>query len=210
MINNVSNSPIASSVLTLKSRLEIRFDASTIDGLIIKDRMYTPSMSNPRSYASFPSILFIPIIRLNRNMFDQSLGEEDIKKIFLSPSQFNIFIEQKLANNIYKKVSLSQADKKGIIHENILFILSLFFKKGNKFVVNDTNYIVNTYNWDNEYKYNELIGQNTSVFNIKLNFMLHQGSELSFIDSTRLNCLQKKNDIIRDYYVLSGINTNQK
>jgi len=143
-------------------------------------------------------------------MFDQSLGEEDIKKIFLSPSQFNIFIEQKLANNIYKKVSLSQADKKGIIHENILFILSLFFKKGNKFVVNDTNYIVNTYNWDNEYKYNELIGQNTSVFNIKLNFMLHQGSELSFIDSTRLNCLQKKNDIIRDYYVLSGINTNQK
>jgi len=210
MINNVSNSPIASSVLTLKSRLEIRFDASTIDGLIIKDRMYTPSMSNPRSYASFPSILFIPIIRLNRNMFDQSLGKDDIKKIFLSPSQFNIFIEQKLANNIYKKVSLSQADKKGIIHENILFILSLFFKKGNKFVVNDTNYIVNTYNWDNEYKYNELIGQNTSVFNIKLNFMLHQGSELSFIDSTRLNCLQKKNDIIRDYYVLSGINTNQK
>lgn len=203
--NNNANLPIASPILTTNSMLQIRFDASTINGLIIRDRTYTPSMSNPQVYTSFPNLLFIPTIRLNRNMFDQYLGEDDIKKIFLSPAQFNNFIERKVAKKIYKSISLSDAEKKGIIHSNILFVLNLFFKKGNRFVIYDNNYVINTYKWDNEYNFDIITGQNTSVFKIKLNIMLHEGSEISFIDSTRLNCIQKKNEIIHDYYVLSGL-----
>jgi len=203
--NNAAKLPIASPILTTNSMLQITFDASTIHGLIIRDRTYTPSMSNPQLYTSFPNLLFIPTIRLNRNMFDQNLGEDDVKKIFLSPAQFTNFIERKVTKTIYKSISLSDAEKKGIIHSNMLFILNLFFKKGDKLVIYDNNYIINNYIWDSEYKFDIVPGQNTSVFKIKLNIMLHEGSEISFIDSTRLNCIQKKNDIIHDYYVLSGL-----
>lgn len=203
--NNASKLPIASPILTTNSILQIRFDASTINGLILQDHAYTPSMSNPQVYMAFPTVLFIPTIRLNRNMFDQYLGEDDIKKVFLSPAQFNNFIERKVAKTIYKSISLSDADKKGIIHSNILFILNLFFKKGDRLVIYDTKYVVNTYRWNSEYKFDIVPGENASIFKIKLDLMLQEGSDISFIDSTRLNCIQKKNDIIHDYYVLSGL-----
>ena len=38
--------------------------------------------------------------------------------------------------------------------------------------------------------------------------MLHQGKQgqqLSFVDSTRLNCMQKKESIVNDYYYLVGL-----
>lgn len=208
--NNAAKLPIASPILSTNSILKITFDASTKNGLIMRDHKYTPSMSNPQLYTAFPNILFIPTIRLNRNMFDQYLGEDDIKKMFLSPAQFNNFIERKVAKKIYKTISLSDAEKKGIIHSNILFLLNLFFKKGNRFVIYDNNYVINTYKWDNEYNFDIITGQNRSVFEIKLNIVLHEGTEISFIDSTRLNCIQKKNDIIHDYYVLSGLTPPSK
>ena len=40
---------------------------------------------------------------------------------------------------------------------------------------------------------------------IKLTFVLHDGKEMSFIDSTKLNCMQKKQDIVNDYYSLVGL-----
>ena len=42
------------------SILKITFDASTIKHIISKDIKYTPTMSNPQLYSSFPDILFLP------------------------------------------------------------------------------------------------------------------------------------------------------
>lgn len=80
--------------------LVINFDASTLKGIIVKDQKYKPSMSNPTLYSSFPNLLFIPTIRLRKGLFDKNLGEDDIKKIFLSPVQFDNFISR-LKEKIY-------------------------------------------------------------------------------------------------------------
>ena len=185
--------------------LKIRFDASTINGIISKDIRYTPSMSNSVLYNSFPNILFIPSIKLGKNLFDKDLGVEDIKKVFLSSFQFNNFLTRLKEKKMYKPISINQAKTKGIIYNNIKFILELFFKKGDKLNINTKPYIINNYKWNNKYNIVPVSDKKTPMVEIKLTFVLHDGKEMSFIDSTKLNCMQKKQDIINDYYSLVGL-----
>ena len=185
--------------------LKIRFDASTINGIISKDIRYTPSMSNSVLYNSFPNILFIPSIKLGKNLFDKDLGVEDIKKVFLSSFQFNNFLTRLKEKKMYKPISINQAKTKGIIYNNIKFILELFFKKGDKLNINTKPYIINNYNWNNKYNIVAISDKKTPSIEINLDFVLHSGKEMSFIDSTKLNCMQKKQDIVNDYYSLVGL-----
>jgi len=185
--------------------LKITFDASTINGIISKDIRYTPTMSNSILYNSFPNILFIPSIKLKKNLFDKDLGDEDIKKIFLSSFQFDNFLTRLKEKKMYNPISINQSKTKGIIYNNIKFILDLFFKKGDNLYINTKPYIINNYNWNNKYNIVPVSDKKTPIIEIKLNFVLHGGKEMSFIDSTKLNCIQKKQDIINDYYSLVGL-----
>lgn len=187
--------------------LKITFDASTLNGIISEDIQYSPMMSNPELYSSFPYIFFIPSIKLDNVFFENDLGEEDKKKIFLSSSQFENFIIRLKEKKIYKKITIDESKKRKIIDNNINFILNLFFSKGNKLFINTKPYIINSYKWNKQYN----IIPNTDPANIsptieiKLSFVLHSGKELSFIDSTRLNCMQKKQELLNDYYYLVGL-----
>ena len=87
--------------------LVVNFDASTLKGVIKKNERYKPLMSNPTLYSSFPNLLFIPTIRLRKGLFDKDLGEDDIKKIFLSPIQFDNFITRLKGKNLYQPLKIS-------------------------------------------------------------------------------------------------------
>ena len=187
--------------------LKITFDASTIKGVISTDVNYSPNMSNPQLYNSFPNILFIPSIKLSNSLFDKNLGEDDIKKIFLSPAQFENFIKRLREKKLYEPITINDAKKKGIIYNNITFILNLFFKKGDKLFINMNPYIINNYNWNDKYNIVPVPGQKTPIIDVKISFVLHSGKELSFVDSTKLNCMQKKKEIVDDYYSLVGLKT---
>jgi len=184
------------------SILKLTFDASTIKHIISKDIKYTPTMSNPQLYSSFPDILFLPSIKLRNSLFDKGLGDEDIKKMFLSPAQLDMFLMRLKEKQLYEPISINEAKKRGIIYNNIKFILKLFFEKGDKLFINNKPYIINNYKWDDKYQIIPVPGQKAPIIELKLTFILHGGKELSFIDSTKLNCMQKKQDIINDYYTL--------
>ena len=183
--------------------LTITFDASTIEGIIAKNLIYKPSMSNPVLYKSFPNILFIPTIRLSNGLFERNLGEDDIKKIFLSPSQFNNFIS-KIKTNI-KPLTINEAKQKGIIYNNIKFILNLFFKKNDALTLNNQSFIINNYKWDNKYNLKSVNNNKAPNVSINISFILHKGSSMTFTESTRLNCMQKKQEILEEYYNLAGL-----
>lgn len=185
--------------------LKITFTASTINGIILRNYTYTPAISNPVLYKTFPNILFIPTIKLESNMFNEYRGKDDIKKIFLSPTQFDIFLSNMRSNQMYRAITISEAKTKGIIYHNIKFILNLFFDKGASIFINRHRFVINNYKWDNKYHMINVSGQNAPIVYINLELILHEGKELSFIDSTRLNCQQKRNDIIHDYYQLVGL-----
>jgi len=185
------------------NRLNIKFGASTLEGKLVDNMNYVPSMSNPQSYSLFPYIRYIPTIKLSKNMFDKELGDDDIKKIFLSSAQLDKFVSQIRDKKKIVPITIDVAIKQGIIYNNIKFLLELFFKKGTNFYVNNTQYVINNYIWDNK-----LINAPTKYdlrSDIKIELILHKGSELSFIDSTRLNCKQKREGIVNDYYSLVGL-----
>ena len=185
--------------------LKITFDASTINGTIVKDMKYAPVMSNPQLYSMFPNILFIPSIKLKRELFDKDLGDDDIKKIFLSSNQLNNFIIRLQEQKKYEPISIADAQKKGIIYNNITFVLDLFFNKGMAFFIHQTQYIINNYNWNHKYELISVPGQSVPIVSVKISFVLQQGKQLSFVDSTRLNCIHKRESIVNDYYHLVGL-----
>ena len=167
---------------------------------------YKPTFSNPQLYSQFPDILFIPTIKLTKKMFaDSNLGEDDIKKIFLSVSQFDNFISYINERFQIKPISINRAEKLGIIHSNVSFIMNLFFKKNSYLYINDKQYTINNYTWDNNYELIPVVEKNVPIVKINVNFIVHPGKQLSFIDSTRLNCQQQKNSIIADYHKLVGL-----
>ncbi len=186
--------------------LKIKFDASTIDGIIEKNITYRPSMSDPKLYSSLQGILFVPTINLDRGMFDSELSENDIKNIFLSTSQLNNFITRvREKNKIALPITMSDAKKRGIIYNNIKFLLDLFFKKGTSLYIYQTKYIINNYKWDGQYKLTRLSIYTAPSVDINIQIVLHKGDELSFVNSTRLNCKQKRDNIVSDYYDLVGL-----
>jgi hypothetical protein len=185
--------------------LKITFDASTINGTIVNDMTYSPTMSNPQLYSMFPNILFIPSIKLKGELFDKSLGDDDIKKIFLSSAQMNNFIVRLQEEKKYEPITIESAEEKGIINNNIKFVLHLFFRKGMSFFIHQTQYVINSYNWNNKYELIPVSGQAVPIVSINLSFILHQGKKLSFVDSTRLNCMHKRESIVNDYYHLVGL-----
>lgn len=199
-LNNTTNDNI----------LKINFNALTINGIIVKDELYKPLMSNPKLYNEFPNILFVPSIKITRGLFENTLGDDDIKKIFLSPAQLNNFIQRIKEKNMYKPITIKDAKEKGIIYNNIKFILDLFFVKGDKLVLQNTSYIINNYEWNNKYELKYKTGKKNPSVEISLDIYLHKGDELSFTDSTRLNCSKKKMDIVNDYYTLVGSNNKYK
>jgi len=202
-INNINNS-LNDNVL------KIKFNALTVNGIIIKEEVYKPALSNPKLYSEFSNILFVPSIKITRDLFENNLGDDDIKKIFLSPTQLNNFIQRIKEKKMYKPITVNDAKEKGIIYNNIKFILDLFFSKGDKFVLYKTSYIINNYEWNNKYELKYRTGKKTPSVEILIDIYLHKGDELSFTDSTRLNCSKKKMDIINEYYALVGLNNKYK
>tara|TARA_B110000037_G_C17121964_1_gene506271 strand:- start:964 stop:1764 length:801 start_codon:yes stop_codon:yes gene_type:complete len=196
--------------------LKIAFNASTVAGNIVKNMNYTPSMSQPQLYSAYPKILFIPTIKLSyklfqsdMNLLDKDIDKDAIKKIFLSTSQLNNFLERVQEKKQYEKLSLEEATKKGIIHNNIRFILNLFFSKGNKIHIFQKIFFINNYDWNNHYEMASVNSMMETIYKITINLTLHEGGELSFTDSTRLSCLQKRNSIVNDYYELLGLHKHQ-
>ena len=214
-ITQTQGLPQAQVVKQIKSNnvLKIIFNLSTIRGEIISNMEYSPALSNPQLYMQFPDILFIPTIKLTKKMFaDSNLGEDDIKKIFLSVSQFDNFISYINERFEIKPISINKAEKLGIIHSNVSFIMNLFFKKNSHLFINDKQYTINNYTWDNKYELIPVAEKNVPIVKINVDFIVHPGKQLSFIDSTRLNCQQQKNNIIADYHKLVGLKvpTNKK
>ena len=192
------------------STLNITYSATTKHGEIIKKQTLTPTLINPRRYKGLNNFYFIPTIRLNDKMFKKDLGEEDKKKTFVSSFMMSNFISQILRQN-YKPLPISIARKKGIIHSNISYILDLYLKKGTKIILGEKKvYTLNNYTWDKVF--NTTYGSNSKVpsFSINIDLILHEGNEMSFVESTRLNCSQKREAIIKEYHEVMGLKAPPK
>jgi hypothetical protein len=238
MNNNMNNLPIATAVpvttpiarpiatpigqpLTMKppssdNILIVNLNMNTIGGSIGQNIRYTPEMSNPQVYTEYPDILFIPTIKLEQKIFNQTvetmshLGSFDKRKIFLSPELFSNFIATIQNNYKYKKISLKDAKDKGIINHNIMFILTMFFGKGQTLRWSGVTYTINNYNWNTGFKEDNTKGKLAPIYKVNVDVQLIKGVNPSFVDFARSGCLEKKNQIINNYFELTTKKNNAK
>lgn len=182
--------------------LIINFDAKTKDGLIAQNMKYKPVMSNEVVYQKFPNILFVPTLKIKKSDFP-SMSDDDIKNVFLSPNQFNELI-LRLKKKQSRPITLSEAEARQITSNNIKFILNLFFAKNNKFFLNRNPYIINSYSWNKQWAEKTVPGRSIPQYVIKIKLILHPGATLNFIDSSKLTCMERRNNIVNDFLLLTG------
>lgn len=198
-----TNPPSSNNILI------VNLNMNTIGGSIGQNIRYTPEMSNPQVYTEYPDILFIPTIKLEQKLFNQTietmsqLGSFDKRKIFLSPTLFSNFIATIQNNYKYKKISLKNAKDTGIINHNIMFILNLFFGKGQTLRWSGVTYTINNYKWNSGFKEDNTEGKLAPIYTISVDVQLIKGDNPSFVDFARIGCLAKKNDIINHYFELT-------
>jgi hypothetical protein len=222
MNNNMNNLPIATAIpvatpigqpSTTKTPssnniLIVNLNMNTNAGSVGNNIRYMPEMSNPQVYNEYPDILFIPTIKLEQKIFNQTvetmsqLGSFDKRKIFLSPALFSNFITTLQNKYKYKKISLKDAKQKGIINHNIMFLLNLFFSKGQSLRWSGVTYTINNYKWNTGFKEKRIQGKPTPIYTVTIDVQLIKGNNPSFIDFARSGCLAKKNDIINHYFEL--------
>lgn len=221
--NNMNNLPIATALpiatpigqplmpkpVSSDNILIVNLNMNTNGGSIGQNIRYTPEMSNPQAYKEFPDILFIPTIKLEQKIFNQTvetmshLGSFDKRKIFLSPTLFSNFIATIQNKYKYKKISLTEAKDKGIINHNIMFLLNLFFGKGQPLVRSGVIYTINNYIWNSGFKEKPVLNKPTPIYIVSVDVQLIKGDNPSFLDFARSGCLSKKNEIINHYFELT-------
>jgi|SaaInlV_150m_DNA_3_1039698.scaffolds.fasta_scaffold02029_8 hypothetical protein len=209
-----TNQPVIPKPMSSDNILIVNLNMNTNGGSVGNNIRYSPTMSNPQVYKEYPDILFIPTIKLEQTIFNQTvetmskLGSFDKRKIFLSPALFSIFITNLQNRYKYKKISLKDAKQKGIINHNIMFLLNLFFGKGQPLRWDGVTYTINNYIWNTGFKEDTIEGKPTPIYTVSIDVQLIKGENPSFIDFARSGCLAKKNDIINHYFELISKNNN--
>ena len=183
----------------------IYFEANTLNGTIINNEKIIPEMFNPHIYSTYKVIYITPFIVIKNKYFSPDLGEDDKKIIFFNLPQFNNFTQRIKERENFKSININQAKEKKIIDQNIFFILNLLLSKNQSFTIRNKKYSINNFNWNGKYELSVSNKNKIPSVNIKIKIFLHEGKEISFIESTRLNCLQKRQQIIKDYHLLVNL-----
>ena len=183
----------------------IYFEANTLNGTIINNEKIIPEMFNPHIYSTYKVIYITPFIVIKNKYFPPDLGEDDKKINFFNLPQFNNFTQRIKERENFKSININQAKEKKIIDQNIFFILNLLLSKNQSFTIRNKKYSINNFNWNGKYELSVSNKNKIPSVNIKIKIFLHEGKEISFIESTRLNCLQKRQQIIKDYHLLVNL-----
>lgn len=190
--------------------LKITFSASMADGLMFTNEQFKPAMLNPEIYKSYPNVLFIPTIRLSNSLLPTNLGKDDIRKIFLSPNQLANFIEKLQTENQFKPMSITDARNKGIIKNNISFILDILFPSKQRLYFGNKVYTLNNYTWNDKYTLTPVAGKKAPIVEVFIKLFVQSGKDMSFLDSSRISCSQKWNTILQQYASITGAKISDK
>lgn len=189
-----------------KKILQVHFNAQTVDGEILKDIMFTPSMITHSMYID-DNKLYITDSFLFESKYFTGLTNHQKKDIFTSSAYFTNFFTRILEQYKINLLTNQQAVSAKTMEHNIQFVLNLLFPKNASMVLGERKYKINNFVWKGKYLVTSRQRENLTIplVKIDIDLYLHEGTHLSFIDSTRLHCSQKYNKIMNNYnYLRSG------
>ena len=185
---------ISELIITINLIGDINYKINKFDPKMI----YRSSISN--------KVLFIPNVPINMEDLIKSnvivkkerYNPSDFINVFSNPSLLNRLIQYIKRNKGIKQVSTEEAERKGYIKSNIKLILSIYFDSENKISINNRNYPIHSYNWNDEYT---SIKTNKNVPDYSINLELYVvGSEnyINTSDRGRITCDIKRRNIQLD------------
>jgi hypothetical protein len=163
--------------------------------------------------------IFIPTIPLTMDMLIKSnlyekndLTPSDFIDTFSNPSLINkllVYVKNKYSIN---NITVEQANKEGIIRQNIDLLLSIYFNKENKIKLFNQSYPIHSFRWNKNieiiFDKNNKQSPYTFKVNVKL-FVMDYNKEGTEEDRKNFTCRLKRNNIEQDLNNL-GIRTKEE
>jgi len=137
---------------------ELLITINVMGDINYKINKFNPKMVYRNSLENI--ILFIPNIPIKLDSLIKSnvvapkdnYRPSDFVSVFSNPILLNNVVQYIKKNKAIKPISLEESEKKGYIKDNINVILSTYFDDDNKIIINNRNYPIHSYNWNNNYK----------------------------------------------------------
>ena len=191
---------------TNKNILSIKFDARIDEGLLVRDKEYTPLMSAPNANRIYQTVYFTPDVKLDNKLLNKFIGKETLSNeerqlIFLNNKTYTHFLSY-ISTNMSTNPGTNSIDD-SIVKSNIEFILGIFFGHKALFYIGDKEYSIEQFIWD--HKWNKSTPKsNIPTINVKIRLLLSEGRNSTFMKSVEVSCAQKWQTIIDDYSFLTG------
>jgi hypothetical protein len=162
-------------------------------------------------------ILFIPTIPITMNALINSnvkikkktYKPSDFIDVFSNPQKLNIVVQYIMLKKP-KPITIIDAERNGIVKNNIELILSIYFDKENKFIYYNREFPIHSYNWNGMYqsKRSENINKKVPLYYINIDLYALDNKKIgNFKERSELTCNIKRRNIYNDLNEL-GFNFN--
>tara|TARA_Y100000287_G_C14231943_1_gene362314 strand:+ start:931 stop:1812 length:882 start_codon:yes stop_codon:yes gene_type:complete len=164
-----------------------------IEGDAVKDNLtFTPSMVNPDMKET---TIYIPhTFKLSESLIKKAVKESSsVKEILTTPSMFQVLVRYSTDRaKGYKRISLKEAEEKGITDSNYQFMKNLWLKKGQRIFIDDRAYDIITSKIQST---TNPESRDKLKFNMTVNLRVIQSKRNTLVNRTKMSCDDKRNEI---------------
>jgi hypothetical protein len=181
---------------TITIKLNTKGDA------VKNDITFKPSMVNPNMKAT--TIYMPPTFKLSDSLIKKAVKEStSIEEVLTTPSMFQSLLRYSTDRaKGYKRISLQEAEKTGIIDSNYSFMQQLWLKKGQRIFIDDRAYDIISSKIQNK---TFPTSNDNIAFNMSVDIRVIQSKRNSIINRTKMSCDDKRSYINELYEELYGI-----
>lgn len=163
---------------------------------------FVPSMTDPDMKAT--TIYMPPTFKLSDSLIKKAVKEStSVKEVLTSPSMFHALVSYSTDRaKGYKRISLEEAEKNGIIESNYNFMLNLWLKNGQRIFIDDRAYdiISSTITSSSMPKTNKRL-----QFSMVVSLRVIESKRNSVVNRMKMSCDDKRDNINKIYEELYGV-----
>lgn len=163
---------------------------------------FTPSMINPDMKAT--TIYMPPTFKLSDSLIKNAVKDStSVKEVLTTPSMFQTLVRYSTDRSKgYKRITLQEAEKSGIIESNYKFMQQLWLKKGQRIFIDDRAYdiITSTIN-----KTTMPESSQNLHFTMQVDIRVIQSKRNNLVNRTKMTCDDKRERINQLYEDLYGV-----
>jgi hypothetical protein len=174
-----------------------------IVGDAVKNNLtFTPSMVNPDMKET--TIYMPPSFKLSDSLIKKAVKDSSsIKEILTTPSMFQSLLRYSTDRaKGYKRISLKEAEEKGIIDSNYQFMQNLWLKKGQRIFIDDRAYDIITTKIQSK---TNPESKDKLKFNMTVDIRVIQSKRNTMTNRAKMSCDDKRSHINELYEELYGV-----